>query len=404
MAEVKLPIEDETLDVMLDVEPGEPPTHDGSEEESRPDIPSELNILPLRDSVIYPMLIAPLSVAREAGVQLIDESIVGNNRVIGVIAQRQPQDENPGFEDVYEYGCAVIIRTLVKMPDAVRLIVQGVSRFRIVERIHETPYLRAKIEVLEEISTPPEKSEEIEALRRSVAALFEQAIRLSPQLPDELRTLTQAVQETNVMADLVAAHMTLSVEDKQKILETADIQERLRALLEMLSKEVRVLELTSKVQSEVNTELSKSQREYYLREQLKAIQRELGEVDDRTEELDELRQKMDDAQMSPEALKEANREYDRLRRMNPGAPEYTVARTYIDWMIAMPWSKTTDDNLNLKHVKEVLDQDHFGLEKIKERIIEFLAVRIVKTDGKIRSLSCASRARRGSEKPPSENQ
>jgi len=384
MAEVKLPIEDETLDVMLDVEPGEPPTHDGSEEESRPDIPSELNILPLRDSVIYPMLIAPLSVAREAGVQLIDESIVGNNRVIGVIAQRQPQDENPGFEDVYEYGCAVIIRTLVKMPDAVRLIVQGVSRFRIVERIHETPYLRAKIEVLEEISTPPEKSEEIEALRRSVAALFEQAIRLSPQLPDELRTLTQAVQETNVMADLVAAHMTLSVEDKQKILETADIQERLRALLEMLSKEVRVLELTSKVQSEVNTELSKSQREYYLREQLKAIQRELGEVDDRTEELDELRQKMDDAQMSPEALKEANREYDRLRRMNPGAPEYTVARTYIDWMIAMPWSKTTDDNLNLKHVKEVLDQDHFGLEKIKERIIEFLAVRIVKTDGKIR--------------------
>ena len=380
MAEVKLPIEDESLDL----ETGEPQMQETSDEESKPEIPSELNILPLRDSVIYPMLIAPLSVAREAGVQLIDESIVGNNRVIGVVAQRQPQDENPGFDDVYEYGCAVIIRTLVKMPDAVRLIVQGVSRFRIVERIHEAPYLRARIEVLEEVSSFPEKSEEIEALRRSVAALFEQAIRLSPQLPDELRTLTQAVQETNVMADLVAAHMTLSVEDKQKILETAGIQERLRALLEMLSKEVRVLELTSKVQSEVNTELSKSQREYYLREQLKAIQRELGEVDDRTEELDELRQKMDEAQMSAEALKEANREYDRLRRMNPGAPEYTVARTYIDWMISMPWAKTTDDNLNLLHVKEVLDHDHFGLDKIKERIIEFLAVRIVKTDGKIR--------------------
>ena len=380
MAEVKLPIEDETLDA----EATEPQLQEPSEEESRPDIPSELNILPLRDSVIYPMLIAPLSVAREAGVQLIDESIVGNNRVIGVVAQRQPQEENPGFDDVYEYGCAVIIRTLVKMPDAVRLIVQGVSRFRIVERLSESPYMRARIEVLEEHEVPIEKAEEIEALRRSVAALFEQAIRLSPQLPDELRTLTQAVQETNVMADLVAAHMTLSVDDKQRVLETLDVHDRLRSLLEMLSKEVRVLELTSKVQNEVNTELSKSQRDYYLREQLKAIQRELGEVDDRAEELDELRQKIDTSGMSAEALKEANREYDRLRRMNPGAPEYTVARTYIDWMVSMPWGKTTEDNLDLKHVKEVLDHDHFGLDKIKERIIEFLAVRKVKTDGKIR--------------------
>ena len=380
MAELKLPIEEQ----VQEPEVGEPQIQEPTEEESRPDIPSELSILPLRDSVIYPMLIAPLSVAREAGVQLIDESIVGNNRVIGVVAQRQPQDENPGFDDVFEYGCAVIIRTLVKMPDAVRLIVQGVSRFRIVERLSESPYLRAKVQVIDEPSVPEERSEEIEALRRSVAALFEQAIRLSPQLPDELRTLTQAVQETNVMADLVAAHMTLEVGDKQKILETTGLQDRLRALLEMLSKEVRVLELTSKVQSEVNTELSKSQREYYLREQLKAIQRELGEVDERTEELDELKQQIDDAQMSAEALKEVTREFDRLRRMNPGAPEYTVARTYVDWMVAMPWSKTTDDILNLAHVKEVLDRDHFGLEKIKDRIVEFLAVRIIKTEGKIR--------------------
>jgi len=380
MAELKLPIEDE----LIEEETGEPQLHEPSEEETKPDIPSELNILPLRDSVIYPMLIAPLSVAREAGVQLIDESIVGNNRVIGVVAQRQPQEENPGFDDVYEYGCAVIIRTLVKMPDAVRLIVQGVARFRIVERLNQSPYMRARIEVIDEPAVGDEKSEEIEALRRSVAALFEQAIRLSPQLPDELRTLTQAVQETNVMADLVAAHMTLDVEDKQKILETPGLQDRLRSLLEMLSKEVRVLELTSKVQSEVNTELSKSQREYYLREQLKAIQRELGEVDERTEDLDELRKQIDDAQMSAEALKEVNREYDRLRRMNPGAPEYTVARTYIDWVTAMPWSKSTEDLLNLKNVKDILDADHFGLEKIKDRIIEFLAVRIVKTEGRIR--------------------
>ncbi|MBI1757559.1 MAG: endopeptidase La [Fimbriimonas ginsengisoli] len=379
MAEVKLPIEEQ-----VDLESGEPRVESLPDEEHRPDIPTELNILPLRDSVIYPMLIAPLSVARESSVQLIDESIVGNNRVIGVIAQRHPQEETPGFEDVFEYGCAVIIRTLVKMPDAVRLIVQGVSRFKIVEHIHEQPYLRAKIEVIDEPSVEAGVGEEVEAMRRSAASLFEQAVRLSPQLPDELRTLTQAVQETNVMCDLVAAHMTLSVQDKQRILETIDVPTRLRSLLEMLSKEVRVLELTSKVQSEVNTELSKSQREYYLREQLKAIQRELGEADERGEELDELREKIDGAGMTQEALREVNREYERLRRMSPGAPEYTVARTYIDWMLALPWNVASEDNLDLKAVRKVLDADHAGLEKIKERILEFLAVRKVKKDGRVR--------------------
>lgn len=354
------------------------------EEEPRPPVPSELNILPLRDSVIYPMLIAPLSVGRETSVQLIDESVVGQNRVIGVIAQRTPDDEAPGFDNVYDVGCAVIIRTLVKMPDATRLIVQGVARYRIIERLQEEPYLKARIEVLEDEPISEEHAEEAEALRRSVGALFEQAIRLSPHLPDELRALTQAIQETNVMADLVAAHMTLSVEDKQRVLETTDVMERLRILLDALSKEVRVLELTSKVQSEVNTELSRSQREYYLREQLKAIQRELGESDERGEELDELREKIDAAGMSDEAMKEVNREYDRLRRMSPGAPEYTVARTYIDWMISLPWQKSTEDNLELNAVKEVLDDDHYGLEKIKERILEFLAVRKFKKDGRVR--------------------
>lgn len=380
MAELELSLEDE----LAIAEAMSEASDESSDEESKPEIPEEINLLPLRDSVIYPMLIAPLSVAREASVQLIDESIVGNNRIIGVVTQLRPQIENPSFEDVYQVGCAVIIRTLVKMPDAVRLIVQGVQRFRIVERIHEQPYLRAKIEPIGEVEYPDEKSEEVEALRRSVAALFDQAIRLSPALPDELKTLTQSVQETHVMADLVAAHMTLSPEDKQKVLETIDIIDRLKLLLELLSKEVRVLELTSKVQSEVNTELSKSQRDYYLREQLKAIQRELGESDDRAEELDELREKIDASGMTAEALREVNREYDRLRRMSPGAPEYTVARTYIDWMISLPWQQSTDDAIELKEVREVLDDEHYGLEKIKERITEFLAVRKVKKDGRLR--------------------
>lgn len=356
-----------------------------TDEDDKPlQVPTELNLLPLRDSVIYPMLIAPLSVGREASVQLIDDSVVGNNRIIGVVAQRDASLDSPGFDDVYDTGCAVIIRTLVKMPDATRLIVQGVSRFRIVERLQEQPYLRARIEVLDDEDIDEDRKEEAEALRRSVAAMFDQAIRLTPHLPDELRALTQAVQETNVMADLVAAHMTLSVEDKQHLLETLNVMDRLRILLDVLSREVRVLELTSKVQSEVNTELSRSQREYYLREQLKAIQRELGESDDRAEELDELAEKIADAGLSDKAAREVHREFDRLRRMSPGAPEYTVARTYIDWVVSLPWEQSTEDNLELVTVKQVLDDDHYGLEKIKERILEFLAVRRFKKDGRLR--------------------
>ena len=382
MADLKLPIEDH----IETAEEHPPVVHDllSEEEERKPVVPDEISILPLRDSVIYPMLIAPLSITRDGGVKLIDDAVSGNNRVIGVVAQRDPQLDEPGFDGVYEYGCAVIIRTLVKLPDAVRLIVQGIQRFRIVERIVEHPYMRARIEIIDEPDLSQANAEEIEALRRTVASMFEQAIRLSPGLPDELRSLTQAVNETNVMADLVSAHMHLNVQDKQKILETVDVEERLKNLLEMLVKEVRVLELTSKVQTEVNTELSKNQREYYLREQLKAIQRELGEGDDRGEELDDIRLKIDQANLPAEALKEVNREYDRLRRLNPGSPEYSVARTYVETILALPWNASTVDNLDLKHALAVLNDDHYGLDKIKDRIIEFLAVRKVKTDGVIR--------------------
>ncbi|MBS1723373.1 MAG: endopeptidase La [Armatimonadetes bacterium] len=355
-----------------------------AEPEPKPDIPAELNLLPLRDSVVYPMLIAPLSVARPTSIELIDDSVASANRIIGVVAQRHPQTDEPGFDDVFEYGCAVIIRTLMKAPDAVRMIVQGIVRFKIVERISSEPYLRARIETIEDPALDPNDAEEVEALKRSVAALFDQAVRLAPQLPDELRSLTSAVQEPNVMADLVAAHMPMSVHDKETILETLDLKERLRKLLEILGREVRVLELSTKVQSEVSAELSKSQREYYLREQLRAIQRELGEGEDTGEDLLEIRSKIDAAGMPEEALKEVNREYDRLRRINPGSPEYTVARTYVETMVALPWSKETADNLDLKHVREVLDADHYGLDKIKKRIIEFLAVRKVKTDGRLR--------------------
>jgi ATP-dependent Lon protease len=381
MSEFKLPIEEELLLSELEAKIHEDAS---ATEEKKPIVPGEISILPLRDSVIYPMLITPLSVTREAGVKLIDEAVSSNNRVIGMVAQRDPALDEPGFDGIHEYGCAVIIRTLVKMNDSIRLIVQGVQRFRIVERLGNEPYMRAKIEVLEEPVPIAEEQEEIEALRRTVASIFEQAIRLSPGLPDDLRSLTQAVNETNVMTDLVAAHMNLSVEDKQKILETVDLEPRLKNLLEMLVKEVRVLELTSKVHTEVNTELSKSQREYYLREQLKAIQRELGEGDERGDELDEIGERIVKANLPGETLKEVNREYDRMKRLNPGSPEYSVARTYVDTILALPWHTSSPDNLDLIHARAVLDADHFGLEDIKDRIVEYLAVRKMKKDGVVR--------------------
>lgn len=352
----------------------------GDDAEQLPDIPAELNILPLRDSVIFPMLIAPLSVGRPVGIRLIDDSVVSSQRMIGTVAQREPETEDPTFDQVFPVGCVVIIRTLMKGTDAVRMIVQGTTRFRIVEQLQTTPYLRAKVEVLEDLPIDPDHAEETEALRRSVAALFEQAVRLSPNLPEELASLTQSVTEPATMADLIAAHTPFSVQDKQTILEEPDVTNRLRKLLAILGREVRVLELTTKVQSEVTQELSRNQREYYLREQLKAIQRELGEGDDYSEDLDELRQSIEDAHMPEEALKAAYKELDRLQRINPGSPEYTVARTYVETMASIPWDTSTTDHLNLDDARETLDREHAGLDKIKDRIVEFLAVRLVKTD------------------------
>jgi ATP-dependent Lon protease len=381
MSEVKLPIEDElseqevAANIIMEALANEAAQND---DEKKPIVPDEIPIMPLRENVIFPMLIAPLSVSRESSIQLIDEAVSSNNRVIGVVTQRDSLSNDPGFDGIYGYGCAVIIRTLVKMPDAVRLIVQGVQRFKILEPITTEPYLKAKIQVIEEPEIAEPDAEEIEALRRTVASIFEQAIRLSPQLPDELKSLTQAVNESNVMADLVAAHMTISVEDKQKILEETDLEPRLKLLVEILAKEVRVLELTSKVHHEVNTELSKNQREYYLREQLKAIQKELGEGDDRGDDVAELEEQIAAAGLPEVTLKDVNREMDRMARMNPSSPEYAVARNYVETLVALPWNKETTDDIDLKKTRKVLDSDHFGLEKIKERILEFLAVRVIK--------------------------
>jgi len=348
-------------------------------------IPEELNLLPLREVVIVPVLVAPLGVGRENSVRLVNESVVGGNRIIGVVTLKDPSIENPTLDDVYKIGTAVAIRMMGQLPEGIRLIVQGIGRFEILEAIQTVPYLRVKVRAIPEPEIPDGSELEIEALKRSIGNLFQKAVQLSPDLPDEMQGFATNINDPRILTDLIAAQMPrLTTEERQMILETIPIQERMQALVGLLAREVQVLELSSKVQGEVNAELGKSQREYYLREQMKAIQKELGEGDDRTQEMDELRQKIEAANLPEEALKEANRELDRLQRMSPAAPEYTVARTYIDWLVALPWASGTTDNLDIPAVKRILDADHTGLEKVKDRILEFLSVRKFKTDGTMR--------------------
>ncbi|MGC8785335.1 MAG: endopeptidase La [Armatimonadota bacterium] len=360
-------------------------TSSDNERDLRMEIPEVLNLLPLRDTVVFPVLIVPIAVGRESSIKLIDDSVVGGNRIIGVVAMKDPTVESPTMDDIYRVGTAVVIRMMGKMPDGIRLIAQGISRIEILEAVQTQPYLRVRVRVVPEPSQISEEdSLEIEALRRNIAASFQKVVQLSPNLPDELEGIALNVTEPHVLTDLVAAHLPLSIADKQKILETFDLKERMRLLMQMLAREVEVLELGSKLQSEVHSELSKTQREYYLREQLKAIQKELGEMDENAAQIEELRQKIAEAKMPPEAEKEALRELDRLSRIPSASPEYTVARTYIETMVALPWSISTEDNLDISQVRQVLEEDHYGLEKVKERILEYLAVRKFKTEGTMR--------------------
>ncbi len=349
------------------------------------ELPDELNILPLRDWVIFPIIVTPVGVGRENSVRLVNESVVGGNRIIGVVALKDPNVENPGMDDIYRFGTAVAIRMMHQLPDGLRLIVQGISRIEILEAVQTQPYLRVKIRVLEEPAVPESDALDVEALKRSIASLFQQVVALSRDMPDELQTFPQNIENPGVMTDLIAAQMPrFSTQEKQSILETLPIRERMEKLVALLKREVQILELSSKVESDVNQEMGKTQRDYYLREQMKAIQRELGEGDERGQEITELREKIIAANLPEETLKAAERELDRLARMAPGAPEYTVARTYIDWLLAVPWSVSTEDNLDILAVKETLDADHWGLEEVKDRILEYLSVRKFKQDGTAR--------------------
>ena len=338
-------------------------------------IPRELPVLPLRDTVLFPNSFMPLAVARESSVRLIEEAIA-DSRVVGVFTQLEPGTEEPTQEDLYPVGTATHIHKMFKLPDGtLRLIVQGQARLHLDEVFETKPYIRARVRRVEEGIREGDRLE-IDALQRNIKNNFQQVVSLSPLLSDDLQALAGSITEPGKLTDFIASSLTtIPTTTKQQVLGTLDVRERMEYLNRTLIKELEVLELGSKIQSEVQSEVGKSQREYLLREQLKAIQKELGEGDDQTREIEELRDKLDAIGMPESVKKEALRELDRLSRMPVAAAEYTVSRTYLDWLVALPWNLRTDEVIELVHTKEVLDEDHTGLEKVKDRILEYLAVR-----------------------------
>ncbi len=342
----------------------------------------QVPILPLRDAVLFPQSALPLGAGRESSVRLLEDVMRGGH-LIGVFTQRDPSTEDPQEADLHRTGTLATVHKVLKQPDGtVRLVVQGLHRVRIVEMTQVRPYLVARVAEVPDVS-PSRGDLESEALARNAVTLFRQVVELSPMLPDELATVVQNVTQPDRLGDLIAATLpALTTQVKQELLETPDVKARLARLVAVLTKEAEVLALGSKIQSQVESEVGRSQREYYLREQMKAIQKELGQTDERTQELDDLRDKIEAAGMTEEAKKEALRELDRLGKMPPAAPEYTVARTYLDWLLALPWSKQTTDSLDITEARRVLDEDHSGLEKVKERILEYLAVKSMRPTGK----------------------
>ncbi|MBI4562268.1 MAG: LON peptidase substrate-binding domain-containing protein, partial [Candidatus Rokubacteria bacterium] len=299
-------------------------------DESRIVLPDILSILPLRDTVLFPQAVLPLAVGRPASVRLVDEAIPGS-RLIAAVTQRDPAIEDPRRADLFSVGTLTIIHKMLRQPDGtLRLVVQGLGRIRVTEILQEQPFLRARVVPLDDIEPEPGDLA-AEALTRNAVALFQKIVSLSPLLPDDLAAVAANLSDPGRLADVIAAALpALTTAVKQELLETAEVKSRLQRLVTTLAKEAEVLELGSKIQSEIQSEMSKSQREYYLREQMKAIQKELGEADERTQEIEELRHKIEAAGMPEEALKEALRELERLAKMPQAAAEYTVARTYLD--------------------------------------------------------------------------
>jgi ATP-dependent Lon protease len=341
------------------------------------EIPRTLPVLPLKETVVFPDSATPLAIGQERSIQLIDD-VVARDGKLALVTVKNPEVEQPGWDDLYDVGTAAIVHKLIKVPDGtLRILVQGLQRTRLDSRLHDDPYLVGEFSVVPDVVS---ETRELEALTRNVQMLFGRIVGLVPYLPAELELAAANVDDPSALSHLVASTLRLKTEEKQQLLEEPDVEKRLRELSAILSRELEVFELGTKIQSQVQSELEKGQREYFLRQQLKAIQEELGEGDPEQAEFQELRERVDEADLPEEVRKAVDRELGRLERLPSASAEYGVIRTYLEWIVSLPWSKTTEDNLDLERAREILDEDHYDLEKVKDRIIESLAVAKLKND------------------------
>ncbi|MBI2962546.1 MAG: endopeptidase La [Deltaproteobacteria bacterium] len=342
-------------------------------------IPEALPLLPLRGVVIFPSAIVPLLISRGSSLKLVEECL-GGERMLALVAQRNPEEEAPAASGLYARGTAGRILKMLKYPDgSVRILVQGLRRVEVVQFVQHEPYFRAHVRQLPDLVQP---SQDLEAVQANMVNQFAKFVSMIPYLPDELQVVVMNIKDPAKVTDLVASNLNISLEEKQHLLNTTDVRSRLEKLSAILGREIELLELGHKIQSQVQTELNKNQKEFYLRQQMKAIQKELGEGDPRSGELEELRRKIEEAGMPEEPRKAADNEMERLKIIPPESAEHTVVRTYLEWLVTLPWSKSTEDNLDIPHARGVLDEDHYDLEKIKDRILEYLAVRKLKKDPK----------------------
>ncbi|MGH2921409.1 MAG: endopeptidase La [Gaiellaceae bacterium] len=341
------------------------------------EIPSTLPVLPLKDTVVFPDSMMPLAIGQERSIKLVDD-VVSGDRLIALIAARSREIDEPGWDDLYETGTAAIVQKMLRVPDGTqRILVQGLRRVRLERRVRTDPYLVGRFTQLPDVVR---ETRELQALTQNVRTLFGRIIGLLPYLPEELALAAANIEDPSALSHLVASTLRLKTEEKQLVLEEVDVEKRLREILVVLNRELEVVELGSKIQSQVQSEMESSQREYFLRQQLKAIQDELGEGDPEQAELKELRERAESIALPADAQKAFDRELARLEKLPSAAAEYGVIRTYLEWILSVPWDKTTEDNLDLERAREILDEDHFDLDKVKERILEYLAVSKLKND------------------------
>src|SRR3954471_302318 len=340
-------------------------------------LPTELPILGLSDIVIFPGMVAPLLVDTAQSIRLIDDVVEGD-RLLGLVLQRKPELDSPSPQDLHEFGCGARVLKMLKFPDnTVRVLVEGIWRMRVTEYEAQNPYLRAKIEVLKDVMS---ESVEMTALARNAHHQFQEIIKLTPALSDQVKIAALNTEAPGALTDLIAANLNLNLDERQKLLEINDVKDRLLRLKPLMERELEVLNLSTKIQNDVNASMAKSQRDFYLREQIRAIQRELGETDPAVTEANALREQTEKNGLPEEVKNIAYKEIERLQQMSPSVAEYAITRNYLDYLINLPWNKMTEDALDIEAASKLLDEQHFGLEKVKDRLIEFLAVIKLKKD------------------------